>query len=90
MKYLIVFEDLAQNHIEKLKKSGDISSLKKLNKILNELEIHPRIGLGNPEQLKYQLSGYWSRRINKKDRLIYEIIENPEKQVVIVSALGHY
>jgi toxin YoeB len=90
MTSLIVFEDLAQNHVEKLKKSGDKSSLKKLAKILNELEIHPRIGLGNPEQLKYQLSGYWSWRINKKDRLIYEIIENPEKQVVIVSALGHY
>jgi len=54
------------------------------------LEIHPKIGTGNPEQLKYQLSGFWSRRINKKDRLIYEIIEEPENLVVIISALGHY
>jgi toxin YoeB len=64
--------------------------MKKLNIILEELEIHPQTGTGNPEQLKHQLSGFWSRRINKKDRLIYEIIEEPEKLVVVVSALGHY
>jgi toxin YoeB len=40
--------------------------------------------------LKYELSGYWSRRINKKDRIIYEIMEEPGKLVVIISALGHY
>lgn len=55
-----------------------------------EFEDNPKIGTGNPEQLKHQLSGFWSRRINKKDRLIYEIIEEPEKLVVVVSALGHY
>ncbi len=62
----------------------------KLDSILEELKIHPRTGTGNPEQLKHQLSGFWSRRINKKDRLIYEIIEEPERLVVIISALGHY
>jgi toxin YoeB len=58
--------------------------------ILEELKTHPTTGIGNPEQLKYDLSGKWSRRINKKDRIIYEIIEEPERLVVVVSALGHY
>lgn len=90
MNYQIVFEFNSKKDIDFIKKSGDKSSLKKLNKILDELEIHPKIGTGNPEQLKYQLSGFWSRTINKKDRLIYEIIEEPENLVVIISALGHY
>ncbi|MFN8338293.1 MAG: type II toxin-antitoxin system YoeB family toxin [Saprospiraceae bacterium] len=46
--------------------------------------------VGQPEPLKHDLSGFWSRRINKKDRLIYQVIEEPEKWVVIISELGHY
>jgi len=46
--------------------------------------------MGRPEKLKHNLSGYWSRRINQKDRIIYEIIEEPTKLVVVISALGHY
>lgn len=57
---------------------------------MEELEYNPKIGVGNPKPLKHELSGFWSRRINKKDRLIYEIIEEPNKLVVIISALGHY
>jgi toxin YoeB len=90
MKYLIIIQKLADIHFEKLKKSGDKASLKKLKQILEELESNPKIGVGNPEPLKHELSGFWSRRINKKDRLIYEIIEEPNKLVVIISALGHY
>ena len=90
MSYKVIFDKIAKTDIDAIKKSGDKSSLKKLNKILDELGIHPKTGTGNPEQLKHNLSGYWSRRINKKDRLIYEIIEEPENLVVVVSALGHY
>ena len=80
----------AKVDFEKIYKSGDKASIKKLEKIILELQEHPTIGTGNPEQLKHHLSGFWSRRINKKDRLIYEIIEEPENLVVVVSALGHY
>ena len=90
MKYNVVFNELADKHIKQIQKSGDKASLKKLKQILNELEINPTHGIGNPEPLKHHLSGFWSRRINKKDRLIYEIIEEPENLVVIISALGHY
>jgi toxin YoeB len=90
MRYQVVFNEVSDNHLMKIQKSGDKASLKKLQKILDELQIHPKTGIGNPEQLKNNLSGFWSRRINKKDRLIYEIIEEPDKLVVVVSALGHY
>ncbi|WP_323670358.1 Txe/YoeB family addiction module toxin [Psychroflexus montanilacus] len=45
--------------------------------------------MGKPEQLKHNLSGYWSRRINKKDRLIYQVVEDIVT-VYIISAIGHY
>lgn len=80
----------AKVEFEKIYKSGDKASIKKIEKIILELQEHPTIGIGNPEQLKNNLSGFWSRRINKKDRLIYQIIEEPENLVVVVSALGHY
>jgi len=88
--YFIEITEKAEADISKIKKSGDKATIKKLEKILLELIDHPMIGTGNPEQLRHNLSGFWSRRINKKDRLIYEIIEEPNKLVVIISALGHY
>lgn len=90
MSYSILFEKSALDDILKLKKSGNRGDLKNLETILEELRTHPLSGTGNPEQLKHQLSGFWSSRINKKDRLIYEIIEDPDKLVIVISALGHY
>jgi toxin YoeB len=89
-KFRIEIELFAKEDIAKIKKSGDKATIKKLEKILLELIDHPMIGTGNPEQLRHNLSGFWSRLLNKKDRLIYEIIEEPNKLVVIISALGHY
>ena len=89
-KYFVDFKETAKMEIAKIKKSGDLATFKKLEKIIIELSNHPTSGIGNPEQLKHSLSGYWSRRINKKDRIVYEIIEEPEQLVVVVSALGHY
>lgn len=56
---------------------------------MNELKEHPSTGSGNPEELKYDLSEFWSRRINSKDRLIYEIVEDLNT-VFVVSGVGHY
>ncbi len=89
-KYQIIVKPKAESDFLKIEKSGDKSSIKKLETIILELETHPYSGIGHPEALKHHLSGYWSRRINKKDRLIYQVIEEPEKWVVIISALGHY
>ena len=88
-KYQIIIKATAEKDLSKHKKSGDLASIKKIIKILNELKDHPYTGSGNPEPLKFELSGYWSRRINKKNRLIYEVHDDIVT-VVVVSALGHY
>jgi toxin YoeB len=90
MTYTVIIKRKADSDIKTLTDSGDKVSLKKLKAILLELENTPKTGIGNPELLKYNLSGLWSRRINKKDRIIYEIIEEPERMVVVISALDHY
>lgn len=89
-KFRLKIERSAEEELIKIYKSGDKSTIKKLQKIMVELVDHPTTGIGNPELLKHSLSGLWSRRLNKKDRLIYEIIEAPEGLVVVISALGHY
>ena len=88
-KYRIVVGEQAAKDILKIKKSGDLASIKKVEIIISELQVHPEIGTGKPEKLKFDLTGYWSRRINKKERLIYRI-EDSIITVTIVSALGHY
>lgn len=88
-KYQVIIKATAEKDLSKHKKSGDIASIKKIIKILNELKDHPYTGSGNPEPLKFELSGYWSRRINKKDRLIYEVRDDIVT-VFVVSVLGHY
>lgn len=57
--------------------------------MLDELLIDPYTGTGQPEQLKHDLQGLWSRRINQKDRLIYDVQENIVT-VYVLSAMGLY
>ncbi|MCD8268162.1 MAG: Txe/YoeB family addiction module toxin [Parabacteroides sp.] len=57
--------------------------------MFQKLSETPFEGIGSPEPLKYELSGYWSRQINKKDRLVYRV-DDSIVTVYIVSALGHY
>jgi len=89
MSYTLDFSKTALEDIEKHKKSGDKSTLKKIEKLLNELMEHPTKGTGQPEILKHNLEGLYSRRINKKHRLIYSI----NKQIItvyVLSAWSHY
>lgn len=87
MSYHLDFSKQANKDIDFHKKSGDKAILKKLRDLLTELTQDPHKGTGNPEPLKYNLSGYWSRRITKKHRLVYKISGN---SVLIYSAKGHY
>ena len=52
----------------------DKKTLKRINSLLQDIERNGHNGIGNPELLK-RLSGYWSRRINEKDRLVYKIVD---------------
>lgn len=65
----------------------DRKTLKKINDLLKDIERNGNTGKGKPEALIGNLSGFWSRRINDKDRLIYKIdVEN----VYILSCRYHY
>lgn len=65
----------------------DKKTLKKINNLIKDIDRSGYEGLGKPEPLKFQLSGYWSRRINDEDRLIYKIENNI---VYIIGCRGHY
>lgn len=88
-KYLVELDPKAEKEIKAHFKSGERSSIKKIEKILRELSTDPYVGTGKPEPLNYHLSGFWSRRINIKDRLIYKVYER-RVVVLVVSAKGHY
>jgi len=73
-----------------IKKSGDEPTIKKIAKMLLELQEHPRTGTGQVEHLKHFVyPETWSRRINKKYRMIYEIHDR-EVYVSVVSLRSHY
>jgi toxin YoeB len=61
--------------------------LKKIYQLLESIKDSPFEGIGKPELLKHNLSGYWSRRINIEDRLVYEILEG---EIFVLSLKGHY
>jgi toxin YoeB len=88
-KYLVEFTTKAIRELRIHFRSGKRSNILKIEQILKELTENPFEGTGNPEPLKYNLAGYWSRRINKKDRIIYKIYED-RVVVLIFSAIGHY
>ena len=65
----------------------DRKTAKKIASLLADIERNGNEGLGKPESLKGNLSGYWSRRISEKDRLIYRF---DETTIYIAACRGHY
>ena len=60
----------------------------KIERIFKELSENPFEGVGSPEQLKFNFANCWSRRINRKDRIIYQVNEDIIT-VFVISAKGH-
>mgnify|MGYP000336086104 CR=1 FL=1 len=89
MSYTLELSNTALADIKKHKKSGDKPTLKKIEKLLNELMKHPTKGTGQPEMLKHELAGLYSRRINKQHRLVYSISEETIT-VHVLGAWSHY
>lgn len=54
----------------------DKKTLKRINLLLKDIERNPYDGIGKPEALSGNLSGYWSRRIDDKDRIVYKVEHN--------------
>jgi toxin YoeB len=66
----------------------DKRTLKKINLLIKDILRNGYTGIGNPEPLKGNLSGYWSREIDEKNRVVYKIKDNDD--VEIIQCKGHY
>ena len=66
----------------------DKKVLKRINLLIKDISRSPFDGIGKPEPLKNNLSGWWSRRIDEKNRLVYDIDEL--QNIKIISCRGHY
>lgn len=65
----------------------DKKMLRRINGLLDDIKRNKYSGIGNPEPLKYDLSGYWSRRIDEANRLVYTIDDDT---VFIIQCGSHY
>jgi toxin YoeB len=87
----IIFTPKAKKDLDFWVKSGNKNILKKINALIEDIQLHPFDGIGKPEALKYNLTGVWSRRIDREHRLIYEIIDESTIEILnILSLKGHY
>jgi toxin YoeB len=68
---------------------NEVKTVKKIHTLLEIICKTPFDGIGHPEALKANYSGYWSRRINLEHRIIYKIEEDLQ-QIVVFSLYGHY
>ncbi len=85
----IVYTERALNERDFWKKSGDEKIQKRISNLLEAIILDPKKGIGKPEMLRENLSGFLSRRITQEHRLVYSI--NLEKErIVIISMRFHY
>ena len=67
--------------------SSDRSTLKRINRLLDDIARRPFEGIGKPEQLRHALAGAWSRRIDEEHRLVY-LVDGDD--IVVLQARFHY
>lgn len=67
--------------------TNDRKTLKRINLLINDVTRNGHQGIGKPEPLRHDLSGYWSRRITSEHRLVYNLHDDV---VVIVACRYHY
>ena len=65
----------------------DKKMLKRINELIKEIQRSPFEGIGKPEPLKFELAGYWSRRIDREHRLVYQVNND---RLLIYSCRFHY
>ncbi|SDF25447.1 toxin YoeB [Dyadobacter soli] len=83
----IAFTPKALSQLDYWKKTGNETILQRIRALLESISQSPFSGIGKPEPLKHQLSGFWSRRINDEHRLVYKIEKG---KIVIVQCRFHY
>lgn len=65
----------------------DKRTLKRINQLIKDIKREPFTGIGKPEPLKENLAGFWSRRINETDRLVYVV---DDEKITIIACRYHY
>lgn len=65
----------------------DKKTLRKINKLVKDIQRSPFEGIGHPEPLSGSLSGWWSRRIDEKNRIVYKF---EDSNTTILSCRNHY
>jgi toxin YoeB len=83
----VIYLPIAKEHLEYWIKTGNKLIIKRIRMLQEDIIKNGFTGIGKPEPLKHNLSGYWSRRINKEHRFIYEIDNN---MIYVYSLKGHY
>lgn len=87
MPFEIELSDTAFEDLNYWKNTNNVKVVKKIKSLLSNIEETPFSGIGQPEALKYDLKGYWSRRINREHRLVYTVESNI---VNVIQMRGHY
>ncbi|WP_341790634.1 Txe/YoeB family addiction module toxin [Rickettsia endosymbiont of Polydrusus tereticollis] len=84
----VIWSDEALKQLEFWKRNNP-QIIKRIQLLIDNIILTPCIGKGKPEPLKYDLSGFWSRRIDQEHRLVYSF--NKKTQIIeIESCKGHY
>ncbi|PWC34155.1 Txe/YoeB family addiction module toxin [Azospirillum sp. TSO35-2] len=65
---------------------NDKAMLRKVNELIRDADRHPFSGIGKPEPLKEQLSGWWSRRISGEHRLVYRVVGSGDAQALEIAS----
>ncbi|WP_305822571.1 Txe/YoeB family addiction module toxin [Massilia brevitalea] len=65
----------------------DRKTLKRINELIKDVQRDPFVGIGKPEPLKHSLSGFWSRRIDEANRLVYQADDD---EITVISCRYHY
>ena len=87
----VEFSEKAIIDLKFWEKSGNKIFIKKISQLIIAIQENPYSGIGKPEALKHELSGKWSRRIDREHRLIYQILEDGTIDILsIISLRGHY
>lgn len=89
MSYRLEWTDQAQDDYSAWQRSGNKTGLRKIATLLDELREHPYTGTGQVERMRYYPTNRWSRRIDKQNRIEYEVYDGLVV-VKLFSLLGHY
>ena len=68
----------------------DRKTLRRINQLIRDAERTPSEGIGRPEPLRHNLSGWWSRRIDEKHRMVYRVRQSEGREVLELASLRYH